>query len=287
MEFLSSLFHFLIFIAIVFVAIAWFSYNKLQRFAQNVKEKNSNIQIALSKKISEINQLMTMVKGYQDYEQFTQLKVSSDSSPASLVSAYQESGAALTAIQMAVQRFPELQASGQYHRILDSIQNCEFNIQSNRQLYTQAVKEYNSVCLSIPTVFVARLLGFPPAPYLEFDSSGLTQQNALKEFKTDDGERLNQLLGSAGSAIANAGKNIMATAGEVSKKVSDKMAEQNASHPSVGPRYFYLAQQGGVPQGPATLEEIRSQVIAGKLPLDLKVAAEGTADWVLLSQVNG
>jgi LemA protein len=281
MGFISSVFQLVILLAIVLVAVAWVSYNKLQSLAQNVKQKNSNVQISLGKKIAEINQLMTMIKGYQDFEQFTQLKISSDSSPSALASAYQESGATLNAIQMAAQRFPELETSSQYHRVNDSIQNCEINIQRNREGYTLAVREYNSVCLSIPTVFISRLLGFPPAPYLEFDTSGLTQENALREFKTDDGERLNQLLGQAGSAIASAGKSFLSQAGQVSKAVTEKINE--ASMPAAGPQYFYVVPNG-VPQGPEPLEQIRARVLAGKLPLDLKIAVVGSSDWTAIGQ---
>ena len=50
MEFLTTIFHLVILLAIVIVVIAWVSYNKLQRNAQNVKQKNSNVQIALERR---------------------------------------------------------------------------------------------------------------------------------------------------------------------------------------------------------------------------------------------
>jgi LemA protein len=221
LSFIGTLIGWAIFLGVIVVIVLWITYNTLQQQAQNVKEKNSNIQVALGKKISEINQLMTIIKGYQDFEQFTQLKVSADSRPAAMASAYQKSDATLTAIQMAVQKFPELQTSSQYHRVNDSIQNCEVNIQRNREIYTQAVKQYNSMYLAIPTVFIAPRLGFSQAPYLEFDTSGLAQDNALHEFKTDDGERLKQLLNQAGGVLADAGKTIVDKAGKMGNSAKD------------------------------------------------------------------
>lgn len=150
MDFFVGLFHFAVFLTIVAIIVAWVSYNKLQRAAQNVKEKSSNIQIALSKKISEINQLLTMVKGYQEFEQFTQLRVATVSDVAGMAAVYQQSNTTLAAIQTAAQRFPELLTSTQYHRLIDSIQYCEANIQENRMVYNQAVNAYNSICLAIP-----------------------------------------------------------------------------------------------------------------------------------------
>jgi LemA protein len=221
MDFLTSLFHWAIFLAIVAAIVLWISYNRLQRAAQNVKEKSSNVQIALSKKLSLINQLITVVKNYGEYEQFTHIKISGDTGAAGMAAAYEESNTTLLAIQAAAQRFPDLKADTQYGRLIDSIQGCEDNIQAYRVVYNDAAKNYNSICLSIPTVFYSRALGFPSAPYLEFDTSGVPQENSLREFKTDDGERLNQLLGRAGGALAQAGKNLLAQAGQIGMGTSE------------------------------------------------------------------
>ncbi len=283
---IGTLIEWAIFLGVIAVIVLWITYNKLQQQAQNVKEKNSNIQIALGKKIAEINQLMTMIKGYQDFEQFTQLKVSSDSSPAAITSAYQKSGETLTAIQMAVQKFPELQTSSQYHRVNDSIQNCEVNIQRNREVYTQAVKQYNSLYLAIPTVFIAPLLGFSQAPYLEFDTSGLMQGNGLHEFKTDDGERLKQLLNHAGGALADAGKNIMDKASQKIKEAGrSTVGDSPNSGPAAASGYFYSVP-GGVPAGPAPLKDIRAKVMDGTLPPNVQVALPGSSDWISILDVR-
>jgi len=284
---IGTLIEWAIFLGVIAVVVVWITYNKLQQQAQNVKEKNSNIQIALGKKIAEINQLMTMIKGYQDFEQFTQLKISSDSSPAAMASAYQKSGATLTAIQMAIQKFPELHTSSQYHRVNDSIQNCEVNIQRNREIYTQAVKQYNSLYLAIPTVFIAPLLGFSQAPYLEFDTSGLSQDNGLHEFKTDDGERLRELLNKAGGALADAGRTIMDKANNLRSKTDDKTPESDApiANPVPAPGYFYVVP-GGIPAGPASLQEIRAKVMEGILPSNVQVALPGSTEWISILEVR-
>ena len=285
MSSITTLFHWLIFIAIVLAVFAGFTYNKLQRLAQNVKEKRSNIQIALSKKIAEINQLINMVKGYQEFEQFTQLKISNDTSASGMNMAYQQSQAMLAAIQGAAQRFPDLKTSGQYHRIEDSIQACERDIQQNRLVFNAVVKEYNNQALAIPAVFVSRLLGFPPASYLEFDTSGMPDETSLRQFKTDDGERLNQMLGQAGGAIAGVGKNLVIQAGQVGRSVQEKLSTGERAALPAGPQYFYLAP-GGVPQGPSALEEIRGMVLKGQLPLNSMVAPVGSTQWIPISQVN-
>ena len=47
---------------------AW-TYNSLQKLAQNVRESASNVQVSISKKLSSINQLIEVVKNYQAGEQ--------------------------------------------------------------------------------------------------------------------------------------------------------------------------------------------------------------------------
>jgi LemA protein len=281
-ETFTTIWHWALFLGVIFAIFAGITYNKLQKLSQNVKEKSSNIQIALTKKIAEINQLLNMLHGYEDFEQFTQLKVSVDSSAVGMTAAYQQSSAMLAAIQGAAQRFPDLKADGQYSRVTASIQNCEVDIQRNRMIYTAAVKEFNTQALAIPAVFVSRLLGFPPAPYLEFDTSGMPDQTNLREFKSDNNQRMNQLLGPAsGPGMVIQGGQIGAGSATPNRLASSTGAPQLPA----GPQCFYLAP-GGVPQGPAAMEQIRGMVLAGQLPLNLLVAQAGTTQWIPINQVT-
>lgn len=210
------------------------SYNGLQTLAQEVREKSSNVQISVSKKLGLVNQLIDVVKNYQEGEQLTQLKVSQDNSAVGLAQSYQQSGAVLATVQGMAERFPNLKANEQYHRLVDSIQHCEQNIQNTRETYNRSVKVYNTKRVKIPDLFIARSLGFPEAPYMEFDMSGLTEVTTLKSFKTDDGERLEQLLTGAGHRIAgiathaaSAGKELAEKAGkELSEKIKDRQKKQ-------------------------------------------------------------
>src|SRR5690606_19320930 len=119
-----------------------------------------------------INQLIDVVKNYQQGEQLVQLKISQDSTAANLTNSYQQSGAVLAAVQGMAEKFPNLKANEQYHRLVDSIQHCEGNIQDCREAYNRSVKEYNTKRSKIPVVFFAKSMGFPEAPYMQFDLSG-------------------------------------------------------------------------------------------------------------------
>ncbi|QEH42993.1 LemA family protein [Chitinophaga sp. XS-30] len=212
---------FLVLLLIVAVAMAVISYNALQKQGQNVREKASNTQVAISKKLTLINQLIDVVKNYQEGEQLVQLKISQDATTGNLANSYQQTGAIMAAVQGIADKFPNLKASEQYHRLVDSIQQCEQNIQDCREKYNYAVKEYNTRRSKIPTVFFAKTMGFPEAPYLQFDISGNQDVTSLQAFKTDDGERLQQLLSGAGSKIAG----LASQAGKAGADLVDKIRE--------------------------------------------------------------
>jgi LemA protein len=272
MEFVSHLFWLVFWAALILGGIALFSYNKLQRLAQEIHERASNVQIAISKKLNLINQLIDVVRSHQEGEQFLHLKISQDRTAASLVSAYQQSGSLLASLQGMAERSPDVKNNQSYARLIDSIQHCELDIQQARQSYNAAVKNYNGVCLSIPTVLIARFIGFSKAPYLEFDTSGTQDATALKEFKTDDGERLQQLLSSAGGQLAGATRSLAGHAGQAGKLLAMKIKERTT------PMYFYVTP-GGVPTGPVGMDDIQRLLSTGVLDHTVQVAEVGSQDW--------
>jgi LemA protein len=284
--FISSVFWFLFWVALILGAIGLFSYNKLQKLAQEVKEKSSNIQVAVSKKVQMVNQLGDLVRSFQQAEQLTQLKISQDNTAQAVAGAYHESGQMLATIQSVAARFPDLKANEQYHRLIDSIQHCESNIEQRRNQYNAAVKDYNGARSSIPFVFVARALGFPTAPHLEFNISG-AEENAMRPFETPDGEHLAKLLGNTGASVAGGMKKLTKSAVEVGSimatKAVDAVGKATASNTE---RYFYMAAGGGVPKGPLTLQDIEGLVASGAAPAAGVVAREGSDTWQPLSDTR-
>jgi len=272
----------LYFLLLLLAAIVLFSvraYNGLQKLAQNVRESASNVQVAISKKLSSINQLIEVVKNFQAGEQLVQLQVSQDQSAAAMSNAYQQSGTVLSTIQGVADRFPNLKASEQYHRLINNIETCEADIGTARTKYNGVVKQYNSYRLGIPTVFIARSMGFGEAPYLQFDQSGAADPNSLKEFRTDDGERLHQLLSGAGGSIARTTRSLAKQAGSAGKALAERIKEAPDA------QYFYLPV-GGTPKGPLPLSEIRAMAESGTLPADVQVAAHGEEIWKALSALE-
>ena len=282
-DFLTGILSLVFWIAVPLVAFAAWTYNKLQKQAQEVREATSNVQVAVSKKLNLVNQLGDIVKSFQASEQFTHMKLAQDNNATAIAVAYAQSGQMLSTLLAAADRAPEFKANEQYHRLVDSIQHCELDIQQARSAFNATVKHYNNAYLAFPTVLVAPFLGFSKAPYLEFDISGNVDATALKSFQTDDGERLKQLLASAGGHLAEAtrsiagqagqaGKLLAGGAGQAGKMIAAKVTER------VTVTYFYLPK-GGVPRGPVPLPTVRELIQRGELEADVMVARAGSEEW--------
>lgn len=232
--FLGTIIQVAFFLFVVVAVIALFGYNSLRHLSESIREAWSNIGVAAKKQVSLINQLIEVVKGYQESEKLVMLKVSDDvSSAAGVAQMYQQSGVVMSSISGMAQKFPELKANDQYQRLIDSIQACEGQLENVRQGYNAAVKTYNSKRSAIPHVFYASTLGFKVAPYLEFSGNEISADvGAMQSFTSDaDGDRLNALLSSAGSsALKLGGRAISEGANLASKAIESGKVIAEAAH---------------------------------------------------------
>lgn len=233
--FIVGLVQFLLFIGVVLAVIAFLGYNKLRALSESIRESWSNIGVVGKKQASLLNQLIDVVKGYQESEKLVVLKVSDDMSSATqLAQMHQQSGMVLSAVGGMAQKFPELKSNQQYQRLIDSIQTCEAQLESSRQKYNSAVKAYNVERSSIPHVFYAATLGFKNAPYLEFDdASPIMDVGTIKTFSSDqDGEHLKKLLGNAGSTLVDAGNKVLESTKAIAGSAQEKIKQlQEAKSP--------------------------------------------------------
>lgn len=222
--FIVGLFWLVLVLAAVVGVVAFFGYNALRALSEALRESWSNIGVVGRKQASLINQLIDVVKGYQESEKLVMLKVSEDMTSANNVAQmHQQSGMVLSTVTGMARTFPELKSNAQYQRLIDSIQSCETQLEAARQGYNQKVKEYNTKRSSIPSVFYAHTLGFKPASYLELDvNAQSSDMDTMKTFSSaDDGERLNMLMGQAGNKLLD----ISSKAYEMGRDVTNKAVE--------------------------------------------------------------
>lgn len=301
-DFIGSIFTFLFWVLVVVAVIALFSYNALRSLSEGIRESWSNIGVVAKKQVALVNQLIDVVKGYQESEKLVMLKVSDDIiSTASVAAVAQQSGTVLSAVNGLAQRFPELKANEQYQRLIDSIQRCEQDLEEARRKYNNAVKSYNTRRSSLPQVLFASTIGFKAAPYLEFQNNdpNIANVGTMQGFSTDeDGERLNQLLGAAGSSAKRLGERALSGGKELATKALEgskvlaeqaqekvkQMSEEREARPAAVQQFHYLDKDKN-PAGPVSQSDLHRLFAEGAVTLETLVLASGSAQWVAYRQL--
>ncbi len=216
----------LIFILLILVGVFVFSYNRLQKSAQNVKKWQSNILALLQKYADCINKLQEIVANYAAHEKLVHLTISSN-----LTEMVKSTNNAMINIQALAQSYPALQANQNYQSLMWEVSNIQTQLQQCRFTYNEAVSVYNGLISTIPEVLYAKSLNFNEAPYYNPE-----QEAELQTFTTDDGTALKELLHKGASMTmdaAQSAKNSLQSAvqGQTEKNASsqEKAAQKAAN----------------------------------------------------------
>jgi hypothetical protein len=280
LSFIGSLIVFCFIVGIIMAGVALWGYNTLRALSENIREGWSNIGVVGKKQVSLMNQLIDVVKGYQESEKLVMLKVSDDVTSANqLAQIHQQSTLVMSAAGGMAQKFPELKSNQQYQRLIDSMQACEAQLESARQRYNASVKNYNVTRSSIPHVFYAGTLGFKNAPYLEFDGeTPMLEVGKMKDFMNDDdGERLNKLLGQVGSKVLEAGSKAGTLAIEAGSKAGSLAIEAGNKAIEGGKHVAEVTQEKIKQRQEAKAAEAAEEAAAEQQAAEVAAAAEQQA----------
>lgn len=287
LNFVSSIFWLAFYLVVILGGVALWGYNKLRRLVEDVREAESNTSVVIAKKTQLVNDLTALVLRYHQDEQLVVLKVSSDLGVGSMLSSYNSAGSMLATINGVAQRYPELKSNAQFGMLMDSISSCEKEIQTWRLKFNSTAKDYNVHRSSVPHTFYAGLLGFQPAQYLNFDSMGAAMGASTAATLADDGERMREIMGLAGTKALGAGKTLANQGRMLVEKTASKLQESglNPGVPvepmrSVGSaeQYSYL-DGANLPQGPISRAQLEELFQAGKINADTNVLKTGGSGW--------
>jgi LemA protein len=286
-DFITGLIQLAFFLAIVLAVVAVWGYNTLRRLAENVKEAQSNIDVALRKKVSLVNQLGDVAGKYMDRESLVMLKVSQDATEAATTQLYQQTGTVLSTIQGLAQKFPELRASEQYSNLAAAITHSESDVQNYRVQCNAAIKTYNTQRSSLPHALYAGFLGFRPARYLELDTVESSDASVQKQIISDDGDRLNELLGMAGTKVLGATKTLASQGKLMAEKAATRVQTEIAARQALAPalEYTYL-DASRLPKGPVSRDELDSLFRLGEVTADTDVLEAGSKSWTKYSSLS-
>ena len=154
------------------------AYNLLVRDRNRVAQSWSDVGVQLARRHDLIPKLVEVVKQHAGYERtvlesVTELRARSmrETRPAAIARAEGELGASLERMIALAEAYPELKASTSYVELMKNLTDAENQIQYARRYYNGAVNNLNTRIATFPDVIPARLFGFAPAEYFEFEAA--------------------------------------------------------------------------------------------------------------------
>lgn len=284
-DFIGTIIRLIIFAAVILAVVAIWSYNSLRRLAESVKEAQSNIEVALRKKISLVNQLIDVANKYMDRESLIMLKVSQDTTEAAMQQMYQQSGTVLSTINGMAQRFPDLKGSEQYSNLAAAIAVSEEQVQDYRVTCNARIKEYNSKRSALPHALYASALGFRPARYLELEVIESADASVQKGVFSDDGDRINELLGMAGTKVLGATRMAASQGKLIAEKAASRVQQEIAARAVPAVEYHYL-DAARTPKGPVSRSELDTLFRVGAITAETDVVEVGKSTWMKFSELQ-
>jgi LemA protein len=277
--FVGGLVELAIVLAVVIVIVAVFSYNRLRKLAENVKEAESNIDIAVRKKLSLVNQLVDVASKYADRESLVMLKVSQDAASEATPQLYRQSGTVLSTVQSLAQRFPELKSSEQYTHLAKAIDASENDVQKFRIACNKTIKDYNQQRGQFPTVLLAGFLGFRAARYVELDNIEAADASVQKQIISDDGDRLNELLSIAGTKMVGATRTLAGQGKLLAEKTAARVQQEIAVRSAAAAEYHYL-DSARSPKGPVSRAQLDALFQSGGIAADTEILDPTSKAWM-------
>ena len=174
-------------LAIVVVAVlaGVVMYNGLIRSKNQVENAWSQIDVQLKRRLDLIPNLVETVKGYAAHEQETLQQVitarnaaiAAPDTPAGQAEPNNMLAGALGKLFALSEAYPDLKANQNYLALQEELTATEGRVAYARQFYNDSVLGYNNKIESVPTVFVAKMLGYEQREYFEADESARTVPN--------------------------------------------------------------------------------------------------------------
>lgn len=165
------------------------NYNSLVEQEQSVDQAWAQVENQYQRRADLIPNLVNTVKGYSEHESETFIKVTQAraglteaynaaqgiENPQDNIEAYQEAQSKLkSALDIYVnavhEAYPDLKANQNFMNLQTQLEGTENRIATERQRYTEAVKEYNSAIKKFPTVIYAGWFGFKPKEQFKAES---------------------------------------------------------------------------------------------------------------------
>lgn len=162
------------------------NYNSLVEKQQGVDQAWAQVENQYQRRADLIPNLVNTVKGYSTHEEETLLKVTEARAKATSITidadnlteenlakfqqAQNELSGALKSLLAVTEAYPDLKANENFMNLQAQLEGTENRIATERQRYTEAVKEYNTSIKKFPTTIYAGWFGFTPKPQFKAEA---------------------------------------------------------------------------------------------------------------------
>ena len=171
---------------VVLLLIVWVisAQRKLVHFDENINNAMSQIGVQLASRWDALTALLDLTKGYAAHESetlanITQMRrtITMKSTPAEVNAQENVITEALGKIMAVAEAYPDLKANQTYGKTMDSVNQYENQVRTSRLVYNDSVTKLNRLIRTIPTCFIAGMLGFSQRAYLEEDQAKAAMPN--------------------------------------------------------------------------------------------------------------
>jgi LemA protein len=164
---------------IVVVLLLWVVsiYNRFVALKNSSEATLGQIRVAMKKRLDMIDQLLGSVKSYAKFEKETFERVTAMRSsvatagPGDLNKVEAESRSIFGRLLAVMENYPDLKTAGTVTNMMDSIKGLEDEIARQRYTYNNISQEFNTMVDTIPSNFVAKLMGLLKLEYLQFEEA--------------------------------------------------------------------------------------------------------------------
>jgi LemA protein len=167
----------IILVVAALIAVAMIGlYNRLVGLRLRSQNAWSDIDVQLKRRADLVPNLVETVKGYAVHERETldavtaartRAVAAAAAGPAERAEAEAGLTSALRGLTVAVEAYPELQASGGFRDLQAQLGGIEEAVQNARRYYNAVVRDLNTAIMTFPSNLLAGPMGFQPREFFE------------------------------------------------------------------------------------------------------------------------
>ncbi len=154
-------------------------YNRLVSLRVRAENAWSDIDVQLKRRADLVPNLVSTVKGYAAHERETldavtqartKAVAAQSGTPAQRAQAEGELTNALRGLTVAVEAYPQLQASGGFRDLQAQLATIEDAVQNSRRYYNAVVRDFNTAISTVPSNLVAGPLGYKELEFFQAEA---------------------------------------------------------------------------------------------------------------------